>query len=471
MKNIMYLYSSQLVSVGFSILISLYIPRFIGVEEFSYWQLFLFYANYTGMLHLGLNDGLYLRLGGKKLTQEECRDVSSQLWIATAIISLICLIASVVIYTGIVDRYINSNLKFIFISVAFFAIINNIFGYCGNVSQALNRFKVFSSSYIIERIIMAVLLSVMILLSIKNFEYIVIGWIISLLAVTIWILFENRDLFLNGIIITKHIFHEIGINIRVGINLMLSNVSSMLIIGICRFFISEHYPIETFGFVSFSLSLCLFGMTFISKIGMGIYPLLKQKNEEFHNTFFEKIDSLLSIILPLCIILFPILIFIVNRFLPNYSPSLGYLAIFFPLCIFTAKIDMLYSTYLKVLRKERYLLKINIYIMILSTIISVLGIYVLNNIIITLVGVCACVIVKSCCMQFHIRKKLNVTSSTSTTMIDIIISTAYLALLCIGIDYNILIYAMMVASLVILYFHRRSVRENTNFIFIAKKEK
>ena len=468
-KNIINLYSSQLVSVGFSIFIFFYIPRFIGVEEFSYWQLFLFYGGYTGMLYLGLNDGLYLRLGGKRLTMQACHEVSSQLWIATGFIMTLSIISFIVISSGLIPALTNSDLKFVILSVAVFAVINDIFGYCSSICQALNRFKVYTTSSIMERLIMVAFLIVMIVFSIKKFEYIVICWIASLAAVTVRILVKNQDLFLSKITISRAIFREMGINIVVGINLMLSNVSAMLIIGICRFFISEHYPIEIFGFVSFSLSLCLFCLQFISKIGIGIYPLLKQKSEEFHQVFFAKMDYLLTVLMPLCIILFPILILIVKYFLPNYYPSLTYLAIFFPLCVFTVKIDMLYSTYLKVLRHERYLLKINAAIMLLSAAISALGIYVLDNLILTLIGVCACIIIKSYCMQNHICKALSHVNMPATMCIDIIFSVVYLLLIGIGIDFSIVIYIMLFSSVLNLFFQRRKVRENLNYIFVARK--
>ncbi len=210
------------------------------------------------MLHLGLNDGLYLRLGGKRLTMQECHEVSSQLWIATGFIMTLSIISFIVISSGLIPALTNSDLKFVILSVAVFAVINDIFGYCSSICQALNRFKVYTTSSIMERLIMVAFLIVMIVFSIKKFEYIVICWIASLAAVTVRILVKNQDLFLSKITISRAIFREMGINIVVGINLMLSNVSAMLIIGICRFFISEHYPIEIFGFVSFSLSLCLF---------------------------------------------------------------------------------------------------------------------------------------------------------------------------------------------------------------------
>lgn len=51
---------SNLVSLLVSTLVVFLIPKLIGVEDYGYWQLFLFYASYVGFLHFGWNDGISL---------------------------------------------------------------------------------------------------------------------------------------------------------------------------------------------------------------------------------------------------------------------------------------------------------------------------------------------------------------------------------------------------------------------------
>ena len=467
--NISRLYMSQLISVGFSILLSLYIPKFIGVKEFSYWQLFLFYASYTGMLHLGLNDGLYLRYGGCILTDQECRSVSSQLWVSCGIIAILCGLAVTVVGLGMIPQLSNPNLIFVFCGVAVYAVVNIVYGFCGSLCQAINRFKEYTNSYIIDRLIMAALLIAMVCMSIKRFEYIEVCWIISMFIVTFIMLFRNRDIFLRKVSISEKTFQQIGSNIGIGINLMLSNVSSMLIIGICNFFISEHYPITTFGYVAFSLSLCNFALLFISKIGIGIYPLLKKKKDEFHKVFFGKVDYLLTVLMPLSIVFFPILNLIVRYFLPNYYNSLEYLSIFFPLAVFSAKIEMLYSTYLKVLREERYLLRINIYVMSLSMFLSAIGIYLLDNIPFTLICVSSCIILKACFMRNRINKIFKTTCHSLVIYSDIAFSIIYLVEIGVGVDFNIAVYSALFMSLINIFFQRRHIKEDVRYLFIARR--
>jgi len=66
LKNFSYSLASNLISLIISALIVLVIPRIIGVEDYGYWQLYLFYSSYITFLTLGWNDGIYLRYGGEK---------------------------------------------------------------------------------------------------------------------------------------------------------------------------------------------------------------------------------------------------------------------------------------------------------------------------------------------------------------------------------------------------------------------
>ena len=67
--NALAAFASQGFSFLLSILTSLLVPKVLGVQEFGYWQLFLFYSSYTGFFSLGISDGMYLIEGGKSRTE------------------------------------------------------------------------------------------------------------------------------------------------------------------------------------------------------------------------------------------------------------------------------------------------------------------------------------------------------------------------------------------------------------------
>jgi O-antigen/teichoic acid export membrane protein len=51
----------------FNVLLVFLIPRLVSVEDFGYWRLFLLYAGYAGLMHMGLGDGALLRWAGRPL--------------------------------------------------------------------------------------------------------------------------------------------------------------------------------------------------------------------------------------------------------------------------------------------------------------------------------------------------------------------------------------------------------------------
>lgn len=59
--------SGTALAAVFNVLLVFLIPKLVSVEDFGYWRLFLLYAGYAGLLHMGLNDGLLLRWAGRPL--------------------------------------------------------------------------------------------------------------------------------------------------------------------------------------------------------------------------------------------------------------------------------------------------------------------------------------------------------------------------------------------------------------------
>ena len=57
-KNLTYAFLAQGVLFISSSITNLVLPKVLGVEAYSYWQLFVFYANFVPLLALGLNDGI-----------------------------------------------------------------------------------------------------------------------------------------------------------------------------------------------------------------------------------------------------------------------------------------------------------------------------------------------------------------------------------------------------------------------------
>ena len=80
LRNIIYAFAAQGISLLLSILTSLILPKFFDKANYGYWSLFLFYTGYTGFFHFGLNDGVYLKIGGTEYEDMDKKLLGGQFW-------------------------------------------------------------------------------------------------------------------------------------------------------------------------------------------------------------------------------------------------------------------------------------------------------------------------------------------------------------------------------------------------------
>ena len=147
-SNLSYAYVSQGISLIISLVFTLVVPKILGVEGYGYWQLIVFYASYIGVLYLGLNDGLYLREGGKSYSELNHSLIATQSRVFFLIHVVIAIVLAIVAALCINDP----NRTFVIICVAVYIPFFNLKGLLTHTMQAVNRTKVFSLSVLIDKV-------------------------------------------------------------------------------------------------------------------------------------------------------------------------------------------------------------------------------------------------------------------------------------------------------------------------------
>ena len=71
-KNLSFAIFAQIISLLSSFCVQFFAPKVLSVEEYAYWQLFLFYVSYINISRIGIIDGIYLKLGGKSREELDC---------------------------------------------------------------------------------------------------------------------------------------------------------------------------------------------------------------------------------------------------------------------------------------------------------------------------------------------------------------------------------------------------------------
>ncbi len=367
---------AQGVALVLSLLMALVLPKVLNVTEYGYWQLFLFYASYAGLFHFGLNDGVYLRFGGYCYESLDHALLGTELKIWTL---FQVMLAAVIVIIGIFCLQ-DVNRTFVFAASAILMVFFNGSYFIGYVFQAVNRTRIFSQAEMLNKGAFILCLFGLIIWGVDRFQVFICFYLLCLTGSVVFYLYCGRDIVFSAFVGWRKGLKEIMKNVSVGVKLLLANLAGILILGIGRIIIDSLWGIESFGKVSFSLTLTNFFLVFIAQVSMVLFPALRQIDAAAQKRYYRELDGILSILLPLILVFYIPIKVVLSLWLPQYAVSLEYLAVLLPLCLFDGKMQLLCTTYFKVLRKEKALLYVNLVAFSLSFLLSVIGGYLLKSV-------------------------------------------------------------------------------------------
>lgn len=374
-KNISYSFTANITSMLISVLMIIFMPKFLEVQDYSIWQLYVFYSSYLGFFHFGWLDGIYLRYGGYEFEQLDKLKFSNQLYSLFLFEVIITVILLSYIYFELADLLQKEIL--IFVSLLLLPVI--LYTFSSFILQITNRIKEYAKLILFERFIFVSFVASYLVLGCRSY----IGLFYIDLFGKILTMFFGIYL-IKGILIFNFakftdIISEIYENISVGSKLLFANIASLLILGIIRFGISQYWDVVTFGKISLSLSIANFLMVFINAVSVVLFPALKRIAGNELKIVYQKIDMVLTVILLGVLSLYYPLKYILSWWIPQYTDSLIYVSILFPICFFESKVVLLINTYLKALRQEASLLKVNLITVGLSAMLTYFCVVYLHN--------------------------------------------------------------------------------------------
>lgn len=403
-KNMSYTISSNLISLIISTLVVLIVPKLIGIEEYGYWQLYIFYTSYVGFLHFGWNDGIYLRFGGEEYSNLDKRLFHSQF------IELLGsqLFIAILIWLGSYFLVGDINRGFILQMVAIAMVLANTRLMFFYILQATNRIKEFAKLTMLDRIVYILLIVIFLLFGVRDFKLMIIADLVGKFISLFFAALSCKEIVFRRINTFYLTISESIKNISVGIKLMFANIASMLIIGIVRFGIERAWDVATFGKVSLTLNISNMMMIFINAVGVIMFPILRRTNQDkLANIYSTMRDFLMVILLGFLIIYYPLKTIMV-AWLPQYAESLLYMSLVFPMFIYEGKMALLINTYLKTLRREKVMLRINVISMILSLFMTYISTSIFVNLDIAILNIVILLAIRSVIAESYLAKELNI---------------------------------------------------------------
>lgn len=355
-RNLAVALLSQVVAFGVSALSSLIVPRFIGVAQYGYLQLFLFYSTYSGFFHLGLNDGVYLINGGRTMEELPKKSINSQFYVGLVFQAVLSSLLFLYACFGEID----TNRGIVIAQTSIMIVVQNAALYVGYIFQAINETKWFSISLLIAKGVFGISILLLIVFRVRIFYYYTTSFIMSTALSLIYCLAKGMPILKSGVLPLRASVHDTISSISVGFKLLIANLASMIILGFARWLIDVVWGIETFGQFSLSLQLVTFVSTFLSQIAMVLFPSLRSVGSGEQERLYVKIKSILDMFLPVVFVGYFPLFWLASCWLPSYAQGLSILYLLLPLCVFDGKMVICSTTYFKVLRKENVLLLLNV---------------------------------------------------------------------------------------------------------------
>jgi O-antigen/teichoic acid export membrane protein len=457
-RKISYTVSANLVRLVVSVLLSFFVPKLLGLTDYGYWQLYMFYVGYTGFFQFGWADGLYLRYGGKYYPQLDHNLLHSQYWGQVGVDLLLILGFGLFAWYRIADP----DRMFIVLLTGINCILLHPRSMLQYLLQGTGRVKEYAINAMAEKAILMILVFVFLLSGSREYRYLLVADLVAKSVAMCTIAWTCRDIvFVKGVPFGMMV-REGRANISAGMKLMFANIAGMLIIGIVRFAIEKNWDIATFGKISFSLSISNFVLTFIAAVGIVIFPLVKRSDPEKLPKLYATLGFLLSQTMIVFLVLFYPIKAILSFWLPEYIEAIGYFSILFPICLFETRNSLLVNTYLKALREENAMVWLNGISVAFSALFTFIAVIWLHDLTLSVISIVVLLAFRCLISDWYLCHRMHAKAGHEV-LFDIAVAIAFIvANWVVGGLAGWGMYCALAA--VVLVARRKAIRQNLNAI-------
>lgn len=342
--GIILVFGANIINLIISLINGFVLPKYLSVETYAAIRTYYLYVSYTGILALGYADGLFLKYGGRLMTDIPEKDINTartNTLIMQSVMTLLCLFAGCL--TG----------DWIFMIAAATIIPSNITDVFKNIFQATGEFGIYSQVINYKPVLILIATLLLFVLRVENsLPYIVV---IAIVSFIVWGLLEYKLYHLYKLRIGFHAdANDLKENIVSGLPLMLGNFSDILVSSIDRWFVKILMSTMSFALYSFAFSATSLISVFINPVAATMYNYMCNEAD------LKKISSIKN----RCMILALFLIsaaylakLVLGVYLTKYYEAFRVLFILFSTEVFFMIIKGIYVNIYKAEKKQRLYFK------------------------------------------------------------------------------------------------------------------
>lgn len=261
-KGMLQILIANIINLVLGLVTGFVLPKYLSVEAYGYMKTYHLYITYIGIFHLGYADGMYLKYGGKNLTEVDRRDLFksiSTLYIFQTIVTFVLLVFSVLIKDWVLIAFALTIFPF------------NMVGCYKSFYQAVGEFQKYGLLVNLSAIVPVVFIVIFMLLKKHSAIVFVAAYVIAY-----YIVFVISEVIAKKYCRTSERVWfsapEFITNIKNGILLMFGNFSSLIMSGMDRWCIKLMMKnMEEFSYYSFAVSMQGMIDVFVSPFTVTMY--------------------------------------------------------------------------------------------------------------------------------------------------------------------------------------------------------
>jgi len=323
------------------------LPRFLSVDDYGYYRLFLLYGGFAGILHLGFLDGLLLRWAARPLPRLRNELSSSLTFLGLQhVILLTPLIAAAALFLP--RPFLGLTL-----AIAAYAVLWNwaTLGQCA--LQALKLFPYLSFFIILGPFLLLTAAIGLHAVHRLDLQTLIVVCLLSnfVAAASLWLFVRRRVP--RGPQSLRKIWGKGAAYIGLGWSVVCANLLATVALSLDRLVLSKVSPIHEFAIYSFAANTLALTYNMILSVARVLFPYLSDgiPTDLRIRAYFTGERILFLIWAGGLATFFPIA-WLIPRWLPQYVQSLPLIRILMLATGFTASIHVLHSSYFRVVRKQ-----------------------------------------------------------------------------------------------------------------------
>ena len=367
-RHFLLVFGSQLVVFASGLIKALVVPVALGVSDYGYWQIYVFYVVYVGVFTLGHNDGIYLKYGGYRF-----EDLPFATLRASNVMHVLLLAMGATLIAVFAVTATDPKREIVFLAMAANILV---LGTTSNISlslQAANRMKGFAFLSAADKIFFTFALLALFDQQLRTFWYLIAVDLVGKSSVLVVLLFRYRQLYVGPfakITVALTEFHE---NLRSGIQLMVANLSGMFVLGIGRIIIEYFGSLESYAYYALATSLASVVLMSVTAISVVIYPSLRKQDQASYIRHFETVNQAYSVFSLLMLSSYFAAIAFISLVAKSYAPVIEFLNVIFVITALQGKMQAVNNTFYTALRLEGKMLWANLTSLVIATGLSAIG--------------------------------------------------------------------------------------------------